>query len=70
MALIGVHVERPVRPGALVCGDGVIMVLHFTCQFALDWVGDLLIPYGLLLRNLASDGLQCSTDLVSNWCSK
>ena len=35
MALIGVHVERPVRPGALVRGDGMTMVLHFTCQSAL-----------------------------------
>ena len=27
MALIGVHVERPVRPGALVRGDEVTVVL-------------------------------------------
>jgi hypothetical protein len=32
MAHVGVHVERTVRPGALVRGDGTTMVLHFMCH--------------------------------------
>lgn len=32
MAHVGVRVERTVRPGPLARGDGVTMVLHFTCQ--------------------------------------
>ena len=42
MAHVGVHVERPVRPGALVRGDGMTVVLHFTCQSSLGSVDAVL----------------------------